>query len=276
MNRLGIERLSTFGMPPVELVVLAADLGCGHVGISLTPMRDYNPDNYSDWSLRDDAALRRATVAALSDRDIRIGVVEGFGLMPGKDIAACAGDLDVVCELGAGRIACVSMDKDMQRTIEGFALLAEMAATRGLLVSAEMGSLGPYGRVDAALEMVRGIGMSNFSLMIDTMHYFRIGNTNAQLAEIDRALIGYVQLCDVPLVRRFESYMDEALHERMAPGDGELPLREFVGLLAPEVVVSLEIPIRSLAEQGKGPRERLVHCVAAARELLAEGAPDQI
>ena len=268
MNRLGIDRLSTFGMPPVEFVELAADLGCGHVGIALAPMAGYNPHNYPDWSLRDDAALRRSMVSALGDRGVAIGMVEGFALVPDHDIRACAADLDLVCDLGATRIACVSLDKDLQRTIEGFAVLAQMAEERGLLVSAEMGSLGPYGLVDAALAMVAGIGMGNFSLMLDAMHYFRMGNTLAQLAQLDPALIGYVQLCDVPWKRRFETYMEEALFERMVPGEGELPLREFVRLLPADVVVSLEIPIRSLAEQGLGPRERLAPCVVAARALL--------
>ena len=271
MNRLGIERLSVFGMPPVEFVTMAADLGCGYIGIGLAPMMNFNPDNHPDWSLRENAALRREMVAALSDRNVAIGVVEGFALVPGQDIRSCASDLDLVRELGGKRIACVSLDKDMQGTIDGFAVLAEMADERGLLVSAEMGSLGPYGLVDAALAIVQGIGMSNFSLMLDAMHYFRMGNTSAQLADIDPALIGYVQLCDVPWKQRFETYMEEAMYERMVPGEGELPLREFVSLLPADVVVSLEIPLRSLAEQGLGPRERMAPCVAAARALLAAG-----
>jgi len=268
VNRLGIDRLSTFGMPPVEFVELAADLGCGHVGIGLSRMSDYNPHHYPDWSLRDDKALRRDFVGALETHGLSIGVVEGFALVPDRDIRACAADLDLVREMGGIRIACVSLDKDLARTIAGFAVLAEMAAERGLLVSAEMGSLGPYGLVDAALEMAAGIGMANFSLMLDAMHYFRMGNSLEQLAGFDPLLIGYVQLCDVPLKRRFETYMEEAMYERMVPGQGELPLREFVALLPTDVVVSLEIPIRSLAEQGIGPRERLAPCVAAARALL--------
>jgi hypothetical protein len=38
MNRIGIERLCVFGMPPVEFVTLAADLGCSFIGIGLTPI----------------------------------------------------------------------------------------------------------------------------------------------------------------------------------------------------------------------------------------------
>ena len=268
MNELGIERLCVFGMPPVEFVALAADLGCASVGIGLAPTPGYNPDNHPDWSLRDDPALRRQLAAATRDRGVRIGVVEGFAVAPGHDVRSFAGDLDLVCELGGDRIACVSLDKNLQNTIEGFAVLTEMAAERGLLVSAEMGSLGPYGLVEPALELVRGVDMANFSLMVDAMHFFRLGNTIEQLAAMDPALIGYVQLCDAPWAPRFDTYMEEAMFERMAPGDGELPLREFVKLIPPDVVVSLEIPIRSLAEQGVGPRERVAPCVEAARAML--------
>jgi len=270
MNELGIERLCAFGMNPVEFIGLAADLGCERAGIGLTPTPAYNPDNHRDWSLRDDPALRRELAAATRDSGVRVGVVEGFALVPGQDIRACAGDLDLVGELGADRIACVSLDRDLQRTIAGFAELAEMAGERGLQVSAEMGSLGPYGFVAPALEMVQAIGRANFTLMIDAMHFFRLGNTIEQLAAIDPALIGYAQLCDAPWSPRFDTYMEEAMYERMVPGEGELPLRAFVAQLPPDIVVSLEVPMRSLAERGLGPRERIAPCVEAARRMLAD------
>jgi len=270
MNELGIERLCGFGMPPVEFAALAADLGCDCIGIGLTPMQGFNPDNHPDWSLRDSPALRRDLVAATRDLGVRISIVEGFAVAPDHDVRSLAGDLDLVRELGGDRIACVSLDQDLQRTIEGFATLAGMAAERGLLVSAEMGSLGPYGLVEPALAVERGVGMANFSLLVDAMHYFRLGNTIEQFAAMDPAVIGYVQLCDAPWAARFDTYIEEAMYERLAPGDGELPLREFVRLIPDDSVVSLEIPMRSLAQQGLGPRERIAPCVAAAKAMLEE------
>ena len=270
MNELGIERLCAFGMPPADFLALAADLGCDCAGIGLAPMQGYNPDNHPDWSLRDSARLRRDTMAAAQDLGVRISIVEGFAVVPGQDVRSFASDLDLAAELGADRAACVSLDRDLQRTIEGFTILAEMANERGLKVSAEMGSLGPYGLVEPALELVRGVGMANFSLLIDSMHYFRLGNTLEQLAAMDPSVIGYAQLCDAPWAPRFDTYMEEAMYERMAPGDGELPLREFVELLPDNIVVSLEIPMRSLAEQGIGPRERIAPCVEAARAMLRD------
>lgn len=272
MHALGIERLCVFGMPPVAFVELAADLGCDCVGVGLAPTQGYNPHGYPHWSLRDDARLRREMVAALADRGLAISIVEGFAFAPGHDVRGYARDLDLVCELGADRINVVSLDKDLGRTIEGFAVLAGMAAQRGLRVSAEMGSLGPIARVEPALALAGGVGAANFSLLIDAMHFFRLGNTLEELAAIAPGLIGYVQLCDAPWTPRFETYFEEALHERLPPGAGELPLLEFVRRLPADVTVSLEIPMRSLADQGAGPRERLTPCVEAARALLCAAA----
>ena len=83
-------------------------------------------------------------------------------------------------------------------------------------------------------------------------------------------MIGYVQLSDVPLVSRFPTYMEEAMFERMAPGTGELPLLDILAALPRDVVIGLEIPLRSEVEAGVGPEVRVGRCVEAARSLLAQ------
>jgi sugar phosphate isomerase/epimerase len=96
----------------------------------------------------------------------------------------------------------------------------------------------------------------------------------ADIAALDPDLIGYVQLCDAPSMSKFGSYMEEALHERLAPGDGELPLLEFLRVLPRQVIVSLEVPQRSLSEAGVGPLQRVGKCVDAARTLLVRAVSD--
>ncbi len=268
-HQLGIERLCVFGMPPVEFVTLAADLDCRWVGMGLTAMRYYNPHGYRDWSLRDDPALRRETVSAMRDSGVGLSLMEGFGIQAGTDPRDMAGDLDIVCELGGTRINAASMDRDAQRTFDGFAVLAEMADTRGIEVSIEIGP-GPVGNMAAALNAVRHVNRKNFRLLIDTMHYFRRGGSMAEFTAVDPALIGYVQLCDAPLVSSFASYMEEALYERMVPGTGDLPLRDFLAAVPPEVIVSMEIPQRSLAAAGVGPHDRVGACLDAARALTRD------
>jgi sugar phosphate isomerase/epimerase len=267
VNELGIERLCVFGMNPVEFIDLAADLRCSCIGIGLQAMRYYNPHGYPDWSLRDDPALRQEMTAVMRERGVRISLLEGFGIAPGKDVREQARDLDLLCELGGKRINATSIDRDERRTFDGFALLAEMAAERGIEVTIEIGP-GPIRNLSAALAAVRHVARPNFRLLVDTMHYFRFGGSIAEIGAIDAALIGYVQLCDVPLVSPFSSYMEEALHERLVPGTGELPIREFLALVPPEVVISVEVPQRSLAQAGVGPRERVAACIEAVRAML--------
>ena len=45
-GNLGIEFLTVFGLHPVEFVHLAADLGCRHIGIGLSPL-PINPHRYA-------------------------------------------------------------------------------------------------------------------------------------------------------------------------------------------------------------------------------------
>lgn len=272
MREIGIERLCVFGMPPVAFVDLAAELGAAFLGIGLTPAtRQDNPHGYPAWSLRDPVLLRE-TRAALRDTRVRIGLVEGFGVVPGRDVRELAADLDLVAALGGERINAVSIDRDAARTRDAFALLAEMAGARGIDVAIEIGP-GPIATLDDALEAAWHVGRSNFGLLIDTMHFFRMGSSTAELAAVRPMPVSYVQLCDAPEEPRFASYIDEALHERLPPGEGELPLEALMAMMPAHVPVSIEIPQRALAQAGVPAADRLSACLAAAERLLLRAFP---
>ena len=104
------------------------------------------------------------------------------------------------------------------------------------------------GRLPAALAAVRHVGRANFRLLIDTMHFVRSGSGAADIAAPDPKVIGYVHICYVPLNSRHSSYLDEALHERMVPATGELPVLDIVHALPAEVIVCIEAPRRPLVE----------------------------
>lgn len=266
-ERLGIEYLSVFGLPPVAFVELAAELGCHYISTGLQPF-PYNPHGYAPWSLLD-AAQRRETVSALRTNGIRVAIGEGLLIWPGRDIREREAELDALCELGAQRISTLSIDADHARNFDQFAALAEMAAARGLPTALEFGPCLGVPDLPTALAAVRHVGRADFGLVLDAMHVFRSGATLEDVRALDPQQIGHVQLCDAPRVSNFAQYSDEARFERLAPGAGELPLQGFIDALPRERVVGLEIPQRTLAEAGLGPRERLAPCVTAARALLA-------
>lgn len=267
--KLGIDPISVFGLPPVEFVHLTADLGCRYFGLTLAPY-DYNPEGYPHWSLRDDADLRRRTVAAMRERGLSLALAGGFQIWPGGDARDLARDLDLVCELGAVRVNTSAYERDLGRCFDQFAVLGEMAAARGLETTLEFGPEMTVADLGAALAAQRHVGRPDFKLLIDTMHLVRSGAGAAEIAAVEPQLIGYVQLSDAPLARRYASHLEEAGYERMAPGEGEMPLLEIMKVMPRDRVIGLEIPMRSAAEAGVGPMERLGRCLAATRSLLAQ------
>ncbi len=269
MDQLGIGMLSAFGLPPVEFVDLAADLGCHYISTALQGM-PLVPLGYPPFSLKDDAALRKDLLAAMSNRGVTISLGDGFLVLPGADVRAFSADLDVLAELGVPRINVVSLDPDLSRTFDQFSALTELAAQRCIQTVVEPVPSLTVGDLPTALAAMEHVGRPDFQLLIDTMHLVRSGSSVADLAAIDSEHIGYAQLNDTTLQPRMDNYMEDAMFERMVPGEGELPLHDILSVLPPDIVIELEVPKRSLALAGIGPIERLRPCVEAARRLLAQ------
>lgn len=267
MNRLGIEFLSVFGLSPVQLVNLAADLDCPYISSGLTPA-PFNPLGYPLWSLRDDNALRREMIAAMRDRGVSISLGEGFSIKPGLDASDRAADLELMCELGVKRINAVAVDPDLNRCFDQLAKLSEMADAVAVETTLEFGPGMTIADLPGALAALSHVG-PKLRLLIDTMHFVRSGSSVTELAALDPDLIGYIQLNDVPLVPTIPSYMEEAMFERKAPGEGELPLLDILAALPRDRVIGLEIPQLALAQAGLDAHERLQKCVDASRELLS-------
>jgi sugar phosphate isomerase/epimerase len=266
---LGIELLTVLGLGPVEHVTLAADLGCKAVSMGLGQLPErFNPHGYAPWSLRDDPALRRDLKAVLADRGIAISIAEGLGVSAGADAAERAADMDIFADLGALRINAVDMGVERARAFDQLAMLAQMADERGMEFSIEFTPVFTIRSLPEALEAVEYIGSGKATVLIDTMHFFRSGGTVRQVAELDPALIGHVQLSDVPR-KGADDYMAEAMSGRMIPGQGELPLREFVEALPRGQVLGLEVPLMAAAASGRDARDYVGEIVKRTREFLA-------
>lgn len=268
MDRLGIGFLCGFGLPPVEFVNLTADLGCAYMS-AVVQGRPLVALGYPPFSLKD-PKLRRDTLAAMGDRGVAISLGDGFLITPGADAHAFAEDLDALAELEVPRINTVSLDPDLARSFDQFAILTELAAQLGIHTVVEPVPGLTVGDLATALEAVRHVGRGEFRVLIDTMHLVRSGSGAADVAAVEPGGIGYAQLNDTTLRPRGDNYMREAMFERMVPGEGELPLRDVLSALPSDVVIEIEVPRRSLALAGVSPIDRLRPCVEAARRLLSE------
>lgn len=269
MNRLGIEMLSVFGMPPIEYVHLVADLGCRYVTAGLLGFAPLKSLGYPPFSLRDDSALRRELLAAMADRGVSISLGEGLLIAAGVDVSSYAADLDVMAELRIPRINTVSLEPDRTRTFDQLAALTALAADRGIATCVEPVVGLSIADLPTALDAVEYVGRDDVSLLIDTMHVARFGADADELRSLPAERIGYIQLSDTTMQPRLSHYAEEAMFERMAPGDGELPLAAMLAALPDDRVVGLEIPMRSRAEAGVSAYDRLLPAVHSARALLA-------
>ncbi len=268
MTELALGFLSVFALPPVEFVNLAADLDCQHIS-TIVQGQPLVPLDFPPFSLKD-AALRKELLAAMNDRGVSISLGDGFLVLPGADMRNFCSDLDVLAELGVPRINVVSLDPDLRRTFDQFAALTELGAQRNIETDVEPVPGLTIGDLPTALVALDDVGRPDFRLLIDTMHLVRSGSSAADLSALDPQHIGYAQLNDTTLRPRIDNYMEEAMYERMVPGEGELPLRDILAALPPDIVIELEVPRRSLALAGVSPIDRLRPCVDAARRLLAE------
>jgi sugar phosphate isomerase/epimerase len=206
--------------------------------------------------------------AAMRDRDVSISLGEGISVRPSREISDSARDMDIMKELGVGRINAVSLDPDRNRTFDQLGLLADMAESREMRVTLEFVPGLVIGDLPQAVAAVQHVGRAHVAVLIDTMHLVRSGSGAAELAALDPALIGYVQMCDVLLIPLIENYGEEAMFERMVPGEGELPLCDIMGALPDDAIVGLEVPLRAAAEAGEDTRSRVQRCVQGARTVL--------
>lgn len=267
-DRIGIDCLSVFGLPPVKFVNLVAAIGCRCISIGLKPT-GANLSGFPDWSLKD-TSTRREMIAAMDDRGVSVALGEGLAVLPGKDVSEYTADLEAMCDLGVPIISTVSIDPDKARSLDQFAKLADMAQQVGIRMAIEFVPVFTIASLDDAVAAVKYIGEGKAHVLVDVMHLIRSGASAADLAALDAGMIAYAQLCDAPISAPMENYLQEAMFDRKIPGTGELPLTEFLAVLPGDITIGLEMPLRPRLDQGEDLKDLLSTCLQSGRALLEQ------
>jgi sugar phosphate isomerase/epimerase len=250
VHPLSLGQLTAIGLTTPEIIYLAADLGCEGVSINpgIIPVDLGGPISRLD----NDPAVRRATARALADTGVKMDMMEPVALRADFSFADNKTQLEIFGELGATMFNIAVTDADQSRTQENLAAVCELARSMKMQPLIEFFALGGcVPSLQSALALIETGKFENLKLMIDTLHLARAGETPADLARIDAALIGAAQLCDGPIAYPgFDEYFYEALYERGIPGEGELPLVELLRMFPSNIIISPEVPLRSLRESG--------------------------
>lgn len=252
MHALSIDKITVRELTPTETIDLAAELGYQSIGLwayTADPRMPVSP------ALSDKRA-KREIAERLSDTGVNIHCIECFILRADTDMAGCVPALEYGAELGARQATTVIFDDDPTRSQENFAQLAEMAAKHELSVNLEFLPFSPINSLAKAVRLVQATGKKNVGILVDILHLIRTGGSVSDLRTVPDGLIRYAQICDGAARVDPQQIFFEAVFQRMVPGQGEFPLREFMSALPEDVVVGIEVPLKDMADRGIDARAR--------------------
>ncbi|AWN45625.1 sugar phosphate isomerase [Methylobacterium terrae] len=260
---LGVAHFTCIGVPPVDLVRLAARTGYASVGLRLHPAFPGAPF----YELPPGSDAFRAMRRVLSDEGMRVYDIEfvviGEDLVP----ASLAGILEAAAGLGAQRLSVCGDDPDRGRLVARFAETCDLAARFGMGVDLECMAWRRVASLPDAVRVVEAAGRPNGGVLVDALHLARTGGSPEDVRAVPPGLIRHAQLCDAPAEapRSTDAVIQEARAGRLPAGGGALPLAALVAALPPTACLSIEVPITGTAT----PEAHLRANRAAARRLLA-------
>jgi sugar phosphate isomerase/epimerase len=203
--------------------------GFGRLGMSTGVWQRARAEGRSDADL----------AAMLDHAGVRLSQVESFG-MPGlaqQDEFASAVDdaLRMAETFGCDEFFVVGRDGvAFAEHVELFGWLCDRAGDVGLRVGLEfmtIPGISGYADADAAMALVRAVDRPNAGVAVDTFHHFRGSADWEQLERIPGERVVVLQVNDAMAAPVGDGYIDETMHHRMVPGEGALPLVEFLQLM---------------------------------------------
>jgi len=213
-----------------ERCAAAAAGGFHGVGLNAGAFRRLDPG-------RDDAWFTRVA----EDHGVQILEVEVARL---ADVRWSIEQLDLAAFVGARHVQTIAPFERRMAVEEGAAAIAALCAAataRGLRLAFEF--LPPTDVPDAptAVRWWKAAGSPDgFGLCVDSWHVFRGGGLPS-LEELDPALVTAIQFDDGPMRPTLDDYIQDCLHYRCAPGDGEFDLDGFLARLPYRAPVSVEV-----------------------------------
>ena len=259
---LSLHHLTALEASPVELVQIAARVGCTHVSLfTNVPQRArhiYPCVNRIDIP---------AVAAALSAAGVQLHNLEVFPLDRPGELEGFEEGLEIGSMLGATRATAHIHATNPDQAVSLFSAFALYAASFGIVAGLEFNAFSAVKDVATAAAIVRAAGAG--SLVLDTLHLMRSGGGLADVAEV-ADLVGYCQLSDGPELLGNAERWHEAISERALPGESAFPLVALVQQLDCETMMEIEVPQDAARAAGANAQERAARATIAAQRVLRQ------
>ncbi len=266
--------LSYYTVPELsflEMVEVAADIGCQHVALRLLDGAPTEPGT----ELLESAQARRQAVAHMSAFGVSALDGSAVRIRATTQPSTFSTFLNVSAELGARQVMCSIDDTDHARSASNLAEVCTMAKPLGLQVGIEFVPWMSVGTLTDAVDLITQLDMENLGIVVDALHFDRSKGSLSEINALPPNLIQMFQICDAPACADFSAaaQLHVATQARLLPGDGAIDLQALYRAMPREAPVAMEIPMTDLSRSVPAI-ERARLAAAATRATLALAVSD--
>ncbi len=262
--------LTALGLPPKELAIGAHRAGYDAIGIRIHPISKGSVA----YGFKAGSKEIREFKSLLADLGMRVNGVDGFALNSNTDPTQFEALFEACGELGIKSLCICGDAPDKPKFAAMFAKMCDMAQPYGFRIDLEFMAWRTIGTLEQAYELVKMADKKNGTIAVDSLHLYRSGGTAADLDNIPARFLGDIHLCDavknppidpklIAQVRAgkakldstsgtpkgFEGLVNEARLGRLLPGDGELPLVDFLKHMPKTSAIGVEVPVVGLSPE---------------------------
>lgn len=199
---------------------------------------------------------------------LRLSNLSTYHLSPDVTLERLLPVIEATVALGCDTLVATCSDPDHGRWAEFMRRYCAAAAQARIRIALEFVPFSEARDVATARRLLTAVDMPNFGILADALHLSRSGGKPADLRLLPPERIFFAQLCDaVATIPPKDGLAHEARTGRLFPGQGALPLADFIDALPPGIEIECETPIQELA--GKSATEQAQRVGEAMRSYLA-------
>lgn len=240
MRPFAIAHLQMLALDAPDFILAAKRCGFDAVGLRLLPI---TPQDRL-YPIITDKKLLKETQQRMADTGIKCTDVEIVRLTPDVEPEEYRGFLETGAALGAKTVTAHVPDANIERGIDKYGRLCEIARPLGLHVGIEFLPWSEVSNISAAARICKAVNADNCGILVDTLHFHRSASTVDELKALPPSWFRVLHLADCPAETpdTTDGLLFTARRARLLPGEGAVDFSSIIAALPDDISYTLEIP----------------------------------